>query len=87
MPTFRYRAIGPTGDVQSGMMDAATEAEVIARLQRQGSIPMRAEPAERGSWLSGLLHVDFAAGPRPAAAGRRQTSCANWPPCWRRPGP
>ena len=33
-------------------MDAATEAEVIARLQRQGSMPMRAEPAAGGSALA-----------------------------------
>jgi len=57
MPEFRYRAIGPTGEVQTGVMDAATEAEVVARLQRQGSIPMRAEPAQSGSWLAGLLRV------------------------------
>jgi general secretion pathway protein F len=61
MPEFRYRAIGPTGEVQTGVMDAATEAEVVARLQRQGSIPMRAEPAQSGSWLAGLLRVEFAA--------------------------
>src|ERR1700722_5136357 len=60
MPTFRYRAIGPTGEVQTGLMDAATEAEVVARLRRQGSMPMRAEPAESGSWLSALFHVEFA---------------------------
>jgi len=62
MPTFRYRAIGPTGDLQSGMIEAATEADVVARLQRQGSIPMRAEPAEHGSWLAGLWHLDIAHG-------------------------
>ena len=28
-------------------MDAASEAEVIARLQRHGAMPMRAEPADR----------------------------------------
>jgi general secretion pathway protein F len=59
MPTFRYRAIGPTGDMQTGMMDAATEAEVVARLQRQGAMPMRAEPADGGSWLTALWHAEF----------------------------
>ena len=56
---FRYRAIGPTGDVQTGMMDAATEAEVVARLQRQGAMPMRAEPANSESWLTALWHAEF----------------------------
>ena len=59
MPAFRYRAIGPTGDVQTGIMEALTESEVVARLQRQGSIPVRAEPAENDSWLGRLLRVEF----------------------------
>jgi len=62
MATFRYRAIGPGGDVQTGVMDAATEAEVVAHLQRQGSMPMRAEPTDRESWLSALWHAEFTAG-------------------------
>jgi len=59
MATFNYRAIGPAGDVLNGTMDAASADEVIARLQRQGNIPMRAEPAGQGSWLSGLLQGDI----------------------------
>ncbi len=54
MPEFRYVAIDAAGQTQRGVMDAVTEAEVVARLQRQGSIPMRAEPA--GGALAGLLH-------------------------------
>ncbi len=54
MAEFRYVAIDAAGQTQRGVMDAATEAEVVARLQRQGSIPMRAEPA--GGALAGLLH-------------------------------
>ena len=42
MASFRYTAIGPGGDLQRGQMEAETEAEVIARIQRQGSIPVRA---------------------------------------------
>lgn len=58
MPAFRYTAIDPAGQTVRGTMDAATEAEVIRLLQRQGSIPMRAEPAgARG--LSDLLHRDI----------------------------
>jgi general secretion pathway protein F len=56
MPTFRYRAIGPTGDMQTGVMDADTEAEVVARLRHQGSMPMRAEPAARSS---GFWQLEF----------------------------
>jgi len=54
VPEFRYVAIDAAGQTQRGVMDAVTEAEVVARLQRQGSIPMRAEPA--GGALAGLLH-------------------------------
>ena len=55
MPAFRYTAIDPAGQTVRGTMDAATEAEVVRLLQRQGSIPMRAEPAgARG--IGDLLH-------------------------------
>ncbi|MBV9250483.1 MAG: type II secretion system F family protein [Acetobacteraceae bacterium] len=59
MPTFRYTAVGPSGELQRGTMEAETEAEVIARLQRQGSMPMRAEPAGKRSVLSRLAHAEF----------------------------
>jgi general secretion pathway protein F len=62
VPAFRYRAIGPAGDVQTGVMEAATEADVVAALQRQGSIPMRAEPAERESWLASLWRAELSFG-------------------------
>ncbi len=62
MPAFRYRAIGPAGNVQSGIIEAATEADVIAQLQRGGSIPMRADLAEPGGFLSGLWRVEFGRG-------------------------
>ncbi len=55
MPQFRYTAIDGSGQTQRGLMEAADEAEVIARLQRQGSIPMRADPASGGR-LADLLH-------------------------------
>ncbi|MEA2741319.1 MAG: ral secretion pathway protein [Acetobacteraceae bacterium] len=56
---FRYTAIGAGGERLAGLMDAATQAEVIARLQRQGSMPVRAEPAETASRWSGLLQMDL----------------------------
>ena len=58
MPAFRYTAIDPAGQTIRGTMDAATEAEVVRHLQRQGSIPMRAEPAgSRG--IGDLLSRDI----------------------------
>jgi general secretion pathway protein F len=40
-------------------MEAATAAEVVVRLQRQGSMPVRAEPAEKASRWTGLLQMDL----------------------------
>ncbi len=57
VPSFRYTALDRSGQTTSGVMDAATEAEVVARLQRQGNIPMRAVPASSG--LSGLLNREI----------------------------
>jgi general secretion pathway protein F len=59
MATFRYRAIGPAGDVRGGTIEAASEAEAVAYLQREGCIPMRAELAEGSSWLAALWHMEL----------------------------
>jgi general secretion pathway protein F len=59
MTMYRYTAIGAGGQRLAGTMEAATESEVISRLQRQGSMPVRAEPADKASRWSGLLHIDL----------------------------
>ncbi len=59
MTMFRYTAIGPAGEKLAGLMDASSEAEVITRLQRQGTMPVRAEPAETASRWGGLLQMDL----------------------------
>lgn len=64
MPDFRYLAVSATGELQRGIMAAPDEATVIERLQRQGSTPMRAEPAGRESTIARLLHADIGGGPR-----------------------
>jgi general secretion pathway protein F len=63
MPAFRYTAIDAAGQLARGVMDAPDEQSVIARLQRQGQIPMRAEPATKRSFVAELLAAEF---------GRRQ---------------
>jgi general secretion pathway protein F len=55
---FRYVAVEPSGRLARGVMEAPTEAAVIERLRRQGSLPVRAEP-DRGGRVSGLLSVEF----------------------------
>jgi general secretion pathway protein F len=59
MTMFRYTAIGAGGERLAGLMDAASEAEVIARLQRQGTMPLRAEPADKASRWAGLMQMDL----------------------------
>ena len=59
MSEFRYTAIGPGGELQRGSMEAACEADVIDRLRRQGSLPVRAETASK-SPLASLLRLDAA---------------------------
>ena len=54
MPSFRHVAIGPGGVLVQGVTEAASEAALIEQLRRQGSLPMRVEPADRGfraNWL------------------------------------
>lgn len=57
MPEFRFTAIDKGGQRVSGIMDAPDRAAVVARLQRQGQLPLRAEPA-RGRLIS-LLTADL----------------------------
>ena len=57
MPAFRYVAIAPSGETTRGIMEAACEADVVANLQRQGSIPMRAEPVTGGASVANFLHM------------------------------
>ncbi|HUZ75084.1 MAG TPA: type II secretion system F family protein [Stellaceae bacterium] len=54
MPVFRYEAVNATGEVLSGEMEAADQASVVARLQAQGHVPIRADEAGY-PWLSRLL--------------------------------
>jgi len=66
MPLFQYKAVSPTGEVQEGVLDGATQSAVVEHLQSLGLIPIRAEEtsqaagrkevaAERKSFIAGLL--------------------------------
>ena len=61
MTVFRYTAIDPSGALSRGEMEAADADAVIRALQRQGAIPVRAEPAGRGG-LGGLLSLELGRG-------------------------
>ncbi|HVH81747.1 MAG TPA: type II secretion system F family protein [Stellaceae bacterium] len=46
MPSFQWSAVSANGEVIRGVTEAADRAAVIDRLQRQGQIVLRAEPAD-----------------------------------------
>ena len=45
MPLYRYKALNARGEVLDGQMEAASDAEVAARLQEQGHLPVEARLA------------------------------------------
>jgi general secretion pathway protein F len=59
MPAFRYVAVDSAGTMQRGTMEVADQAAVIERLQRQGQIPMRVEPAGKRGFLDELFSIEF----------------------------
>jgi len=63
MPLYRYKALNPRGEMLDGQMEAASDAEVVARLQEQGHLPVQAQlasEAETGrSWRSLLKPQPF----------------------------
>ena len=58
MPSYRWSAINGGGDVIRGVMEAPDRAAVVDRLQRQGQIVLRADPADRRR-LPDLLHIEL----------------------------
>lgn len=67
MPLYRYKALNARGDVLEAQMEAASEAEVVARLQEQGHLPMEAQLASEGGGLGAfrlLLQPNAFAGQR-----------------------
>src|SRR3546814_15649815 len=57
MPQFRYSALSPAGESITGMMDAASAEEVIARVQEAGNLPIEARRSDTagGEGLAGLF--------------------------------
>jgi general secretion pathway protein F len=45
MPLYRYKALNPRGEMFDGQMEAASEAQLTARLQEQGNLPVEARLA------------------------------------------
>jgi general secretion pathway protein F len=63
MPSFRYTAVLPSGELAQGLLDAPSESAVIEQLRRQGSLTLRAEPADKSrGFLADLLSAEFGQG-------------------------
>src|SRR5437764_10900145 len=54
MPSFRWSAVNPGGDVARGVMEAPDRAAVVERLQRQGQLVLRADLAAGRGWADFL---------------------------------
>ncbi len=51
MALFQYKAVSPSGETLRGEMEAASSAEVIAKLQEAGNLPISAEESGGGLGL------------------------------------
>src|SRR5215831_17414160 len=59
MPSFRWSAINGGGDTVNGVMEAPDRGAVVERLQRQGHIVLRADPADHRRGLSDFLQIEL----------------------------
>ena len=48
MPRFRYSAINDRGDTITGELEAASTAEAVLAIQREGNFPLKTVPAGQG---------------------------------------
>src|SRR5688572_14990330 len=63
MPVYRYKALNARGETLDGQMEAASEADVVLRLQEQGHLPVETRPAGEGGgagWRALLRPRPFA---------------------------
>src|SRR6516162_3548766 len=60
MPSFRWSAINGGGDTVNGVMEAPDRGAVVERLQHQGHLVLRADPADQRRGLRELLQVELA---------------------------
>ena len=55
MAQFIYKAITPSGEPLEGQIEALTKAEVIAKIQEAGNMPISAKELKPGFSLENLL--------------------------------
>jgi general secretion pathway protein F len=59
MASFRWSAINGGGEIVRGVMEAPDRGAVVERLQRQGQIVVRADPAGGRRGFAELLHLEI----------------------------
>jgi general secretion pathway protein F len=65
LPNFRYTAVTASGETATGLMEAVSEQALLETLRRQGSLLLRADPADaRGGFFGSLLGAEFGGGAR-----------------------
>ena len=64
MAAFRWSAISAGGDVIRGVTEAPDRMIIVEKLQRQGNVVLRAEPADRRGRMAEWLQFDIAGGRR-----------------------
>jgi general secretion pathway protein F len=62
MPSFRWSAINPGGEVIRGLMEAPDRASVVERLQRQGQVVLRADPTDGRRGWADVLQIELGRG-------------------------
>ena len=67
MPLYRYKALNARGEMLDGQMEAASDGEVVLRLQEQGHLPIEAKLASEGGGDSAWRALFK---PRPFAGAR-----------------
>ena len=64
MPLYRYKALNARGEMLDGQMEAASDGEVVLKLQEQGHLPVEARLASEGgsgtAWRSLFKPKPFA---------------------------
>jgi general secretion pathway protein F len=74
MGRFHFRALGPDGRVETGLLDGPSTDAVAAAIRGRGALPIRVAPATGGHRAWALLQTDVT--PRAALSARERVALA-----------
>ena len=69
MPVFHYRALTPSGEVETGTLDLPDEASAVAQLQAKGLLPVKIDRTGEG-WFLTLMNMEIT--PKGALSARER---------------